>query len=69
MSRAERRRARKGTVAEPVLDALLGGRIPGGCDDCDAYQELSTDGSGIYVLAIRHDDTCPWLQARERKAR
>jgi hypothetical protein len=49
-----------------MFEALLDQRIPGGCDDCDAYQQLTTDGSGIYVLAVRHDATCPWLSQRDR---
>lgn len=42
------------------LDRLVGLRIPGGCDDCLAYQEIEPVG-GIHVLHIRHDDTCPTL--------
>ena len=67
MNRADRRQAsqRKTTAPVSFLAALLDQRIPGGCPDCDAYQELTTDGSGIYVLTVRHDDTCPFLNARE----
>jgi len=52
-----------------ALDALAGRRIPGGCDDCDAYQEMTTDGAGVYVLTVFHDDTCPWLNARTEATR
>lgn len=47
---------------QEIFDALAGQRIPGGCDDCDAYQEVG-DRFGIHVIDIYHDDTCPaWLQ-------
>lgn len=52
-----------------ALDALAGRRIPGGCDDCDAYQEMTTDGGGVYVVTVRHDASCPWLRAHERNTR
>ncbi len=45
------------------LDAKTGHRIPGGCDDCDAYQTM-TKQDGIYHVTVHHDDTCPWLRAR-----
>lgn len=48
-----------------MLEDFVNKRVAGGCDDCDAYQEITTDGSGIYVLAIYHDATCPYLNARE----
>lgn len=38
---------------------LAGLRIPGGCDDCDAYQEVRECG-GVHTIVVRHDDTCPW---------
>jgi hypothetical protein len=50
-----------------MFEGLLDQRIPGGCDDCDAYQELTTDGSGVYMLAIRHDNTCPWLAQHDHQ--
>ena len=52
-----------------MLDALPNRPIPGGCDDCDAVQRLTTDGAGIYVLTVFHDDTCPWLNARTEATR
>lgn len=44
-----------------VLDAMTGRRLPGGCDDCNAYQTVTTQGGGLYVLTVHHDETCPWL--------
>jgi hypothetical protein len=40
-----------------------GDRIPGGCPDCNAYRELMEVASGVAVLAVFHDDTCPMLAA------
>lgn len=39
-------------------------RIPGGCDDCNAYQVLDDSNAPIYLLRVFHDDTCPWLKAK-----
>ena len=66
MNRAERRQAAKRTTPEPVsfLAALLDQRIPGGCQDCDAYQYMQL-ADGIYHLAIYHDPTCPYLRSHE----
>ena len=50
-----------------IFQAFAGHRIPGGCDDCDAYQEM-TQQDGIYVLTVHHDDTCStWQQIRARR--
>lgn len=37
-----------------------GAKIPGGCDECDAYQSMSVDTDGICHLTVHHDDWCPW---------
>jgi len=65
MNRHERRRAPARKTPEPVspLDALVGHRVLGGCDDCNAYQDV-TRVDGIYRITVRHDDTCPWYNAR-----
>ena len=52
-----------------MLEALPDQPIPGGCDDCDAYQVLTQPVPGVYVVEVRHDDTCPWLRAHERNPR
>lgn len=52
-----------------LLASLDGLRIPGGCDSCDAYQDLATDAAvpGLTRLTVRHDDDCPWLLEQERR--
>lgn len=49
-----------------VLDAMTGRRLPGGCDDCDAYQVMSRCADGLYVLTVHHDETCPYLNGETR---
>lgn len=46
---------------ESSLAAMTGRRLPGGCDDCDAYQVLSRCADDLYILAVHHDQTCPHL--------
>jgi hypothetical protein len=41
-------------------------RILGGCPDCDAYQTLTED-SGVWIVGVHHDDTCPNLAAIEKR--
>jgi hypothetical protein len=51
--------------------ALDGLRVPGGCDDCDAYQELVSAAygvPGVHAIKIHHDDWCP-TYARMQAAR
>ena len=55
------------TATEQLLHPLVGQRIPGGCDDCDAYQELYEVAPGLYLLGICHDDWCPELQLKQRR--
>ena len=66
MNRHGRRQAVQRKTPEPVslLDALVGHRLLGGCEDCSAYQDV-TRVDGIYHITIAHDVTCPWLNARE----
>ena len=55
------------TTAASVLDQLTGQRVPGGCDDCSAYQTVVEHSPGVYVLTVHHDDSCPWLRQRESR--
>lgn len=50
---------------ESALTALVGIRLPGGCDDCNAYQEVDRMDNGIFRLAVHHDDTCPFWRAHQ----
>jgi len=51
-----------------VLGPLDGGRIPGGCDACDAYQKPVQIGFGVWVIQVFHDDWCPVLERIAREA-
>jgi len=42
--------------------------IAGGCDQCDAYQTMSTESPGVYVLTVHHDDWCPVLRSMKAEA-
>jgi hypothetical protein len=49
------------------LAPRVGIRFPGGCDDCNAWQEMRLH-HGIWVITISHDDTCPtWRQIQRRR--
>jgi hypothetical protein len=50
------------------LDRLTGRKMPGGCDDCDAYQTVEKQSDGLYVLTVHHDPTCPHLRGRKERA-
>lgn len=43
------------------LGALVDRRLPGGCDDCHAYQIVTRLAAGVFVLEVHHDETCPEL--------
>lgn len=47
-----------------IFRQLEGQEIPGGCNDCDAFQKVITDEEPVYTIRVFHDDTCPWLKAR-----
>lgn len=52
---------------DEIFEGMAGQRIPGGCDDCDAWQEM-TQQYGIHVITVHHDDTCPtWRQIQARR--
>jgi len=69
VNREERRAAgQRGTrrPAASALDAMTGHGIPGGCDDCTAYQTVEQHAPGVYVLGVHHDLTCPEYRRRTR---
>lgn len=53
---------------QPVraLARLRGLRIPGGCDDCHAYQEVVEVDGGYSRIQVSHDGWCPWLNGVTR---
>ncbi len=51
-----------------MLGPREGERIPGGCDRCDAYQTVEAVEPGIWRIDVHHDNWCPFLAARERRA-
>lgn len=48
-------------MLEEVAAQFGGQRIQGGCDSCDAYQEIAKDPDhpGIFHLTVYHDPECP----------
>jgi hypothetical protein len=64
---SNRRKPRPTNPASMLIRAHDGARIPGGCDHCNAYQEIRADywAPGIHSIAIQHDDWCPWFTARK----
>jgi len=51
-----------------VLGVLDGAEVPGGCDDCDAYQTVAAVERGIWVVTVHHDDDCPTLRRIRRRS-
>jgi len=44
-----------------ILALMTEGEIPGGCDDCNAYQKVVQEGHNLFKITVFHDDTCPFL--------
>lgn len=63
---SNRRKLRPQTAGRSVLDNMTGRRVPGGCPDCDAYQVITQEHPGVYVLTVHHDDTCPSYRTMTR---
>jgi len=50
---------------DDLLASFAGRRVPGGCDDCDAFQQMRKEADGVFVLAVHHGRGCPWLARPE----
>lgn len=52
-----------------TLRELDGQTLPGGCDACDATQEIRRDAliAGIFHLDVQHDDDCPRYRRLKRQ--
>lgn len=59
-------RRRNRPMLNSTLDAMTGHRMPGGCDDCNAYQVMTCKSDGVYELQVHHDDTCPFYRGLKR---
>ncbi len=58
---SNRKKQRKTGNRRDLLDALVGQVFAGGCDDCNAYMEVSADDEiGGHKLVVNHDATCPY---------
>ncbi len=53
--------------ARNYLEQLTGQRIPGGCDECDAFQTVDTSNAPIYRIAVHHDEWCPVYAAMTKR--
>ncbi len=49
--------------------ALEGLRVPGGCDDCDAYQVLDSSRAPFFRINVHHDESCPTYQSMREDQR
>lgn len=68
MSHKQRRAAqRPDNSIRQYLASLDGARIPGGCDDCDAYQTVDATHAPLFVLNVHHDATCPWFNTNRKE--
>lgn len=50
---------------DAMLKPYVGMRIFGGCEDCDAYQEVHQDPAHpeIWHITVTHDDSCATYRA------
>lgn len=59
-------------MSEPLAEILQEHkdvRVPGGCDQCDAYQVLEQAAPRVWMLNVHHDADCPFLAEYEKKRR
>lgn len=50
-------------ILREIAKRLRGRRIPGGCDECNAYQTLEEDPDlpGCFRIRISHDHWCAFI--------
>lgn len=44
-----------------MLGPLDGEKIPGGCEQCNAYQTAELLGPGVWNISVHHDEWCPMI--------
>lgn len=47
-----------------AFDRFIGLEIPGGCEECGAYQIIAKVEPGIWSIVIHHDKDCPGRRSR-----
>lgn len=65
MSRRRKTNSYNPSTTKQALDQLCDQKLPGGCDDCNAYQRMKLV-DGIYRVSVYHDDGCPYLNGVTR---
>jgi hypothetical protein len=52
-------------MSQPPVDFsnLVGREIPGGCEECNAFQTMSEVSEGVWSLVVHHDDDCRFYRA------
>ncbi|MFF7840418.1 hypothetical protein ACFZC6_16560 [Streptomyces ossamyceticus] len=60
---------RNGDLMSVIPPDLDGAAIPGGCDTCNAEQNLVQVRPGVWSIGIAHDDSCPtWRRIQAQRA-
>jgi hypothetical protein len=61
---SNRRKLKRTNPISQEIRSLDGARIRGGCDNCDAYQEVQADhyAPDVHRVVVYHDDWCPVLK-------
>lgn len=57
---------------DPLVNAfgpLEGEEIPGGCEECDAFQTVEPVEANLWKLTVHHDPDCPRLARIEGRRR
>jgi hypothetical protein len=64
---AEGRAANPDPLVNP-LGSLDGADIPGGCDECEAYQTAHVEAPGVWIVEVHHGADCPaWLEMQSKQ--
>lgn len=43
------------------------GIVDGGCEDCNAYQDLTVKAPKTWILEVVHNEGCPFLKVLKDK--
>lgn len=54
------------THLNDFFSGMQGRRIPGGCEECQAYQTVVSDGR-LHRITVHHDNTCPTYRAMKKE--